>query len=390
MKFFKGTTIRRVDIQVSIFTAVVVVISCLILYFFHYQMTYQNMIASLSERVNSIYQFVERELDKETFSRLSSQEDMSTPLYQRNQEFLHNIKEICGVMYLYTAKYTADGSFVYLLDGLNLGAEDFRVPGDPIEPEIVPELTRALSGESVLPSHIKDTGWGKIFIAYLPVHKDGQVIGVVGVEFQAAEQYDTYRALRISTPLIVLGMCLLAALCAVFLFRRISNPTYKDLSNTDQLTQLKNRNAFETDSNNLDARRIRFQLGLIVMDLNRLKWVNDELGHEFGDQYLRLAAQAISESAPENAVAYRIGGDEFLLLCYHADYEALRDTVIHIQDKLELVRPQDWPVAFSLSAGCALFEPETDSSLSQTLRRADAEMYLEKQAYHLAGTGRRS
>ena len=75
---------------------------------------------------------------------------------------------------------------VYVVDGLPEDADDFRYPGDAIEPEIQSELERALSGETVLPEKILDTDWGNNFIAYYPLYNEsGEVIGALGIEVAA-------------------------------------------------------------------------------------------------------------------------------------------------------------------------------------------------------------
>lgn len=375
-------SIRRVDMQVAILAAVMVVVSCFCIFAFHYRLTYDNMIAGLTERVDSIHSYVETFIYSETFSEISSPADMGSQLYEDIQGKLYSIKQATGVQYLYTATLSEDGSYVYVIDGLSPAAEDFRCPGDPIEPEIIPEIQRAMAGEDVLPDTIKNTEWGKIFIAYLPIHDGGQVVGVIGIEFKATAQYNTYRALRIITPAIALLACLIAAFLAFFFFRRISNPTFRDLANTDYLTQLKNRNAFETDMKNLDARRQQPGVGVILIDLNNLKKVNDTLGHESGDLYLQTTAQAIRDAVPERVAAYRVGGDEFVLLVQAADSAQLWEQISRIKETFVLHRPQNWSVDLSLSAGCALFHPASESSIYQTYRRADEAMYEEKQHYH--------
>lgn len=374
-------SIRRVDVQVSIFTAVVVILSCFSVFFFHYRLTYHTMIAGLTDRVSSIHDYVETFLSAEYFSEITCPADMDTPLYRKAQEQLYSIKQATGVMYFYTATQTADGSFIYVVDGLSPTAEDFRRPGDLIEPEIIPELQRAMSGEDVLPDEIKPTAWGKIFIAYLPIHDGDEVVGVLGIEFEADYQYDTYRALRIATPQIVLVACLLAAVFAVVFFRRISNPSYQDMANTDHLTQLKNRNAFETDMKNIDALRGQKATGLLVIDLNNLKVVNDTLGHEAGDLYLQTVARAIRESVPVKAVSYRVGGDEFVLLIRNSSPAELQKLTNGIRARFQALIQADWPEYLSFSAGGAVYQ-SSDQTIYATYRRADAEMYIEKDRYH--------
>ena len=379
-KWGKEFNIRRVDAQVSIFTAVIVVLSCLVIFSFHYYMTYNNMIDSLTRRMTSIYSFIEENLQADCFQEISEPEDMESEQYKRLQEKMRSVKESSGVRYLYTAKQTGEGSFVYVLDGLDPSAEDFRKPGDPIEPEIIPELQRAMSGEEILPRKIKDTGWGKIFIAYLPVHDGGKVIGVVGIEFGAEEQYNTYRTLRIATPIIIAAACLLSALFAVVFFRRISNPTYQDLSNTDYLTGLKSRNAFETDLKNAGRLWRAEHVGVIVADLNNLKGVNDTLGHGAGDLYLRTAARVIRECGA-HSVAYRVGGDEFVLFSDQLDLARLEALTRTLDEGLRARRPEGWTMEFSMSAGCALYDPGVDKDLLAAYRRADGAMYEAKRRF---------
>lgn len=112
---------------------------------------------------------------------------MASPLYQQTAQSLRDVRSATGVRYLYTATVTENDTLIYLLDGLDPDSEDFRYPGDLIEPEIQQDLRTALAGKEIMPDAIKSTDWGKIFIAYSPVYQNETVIGVVGVEFDARE-----------------------------------------------------------------------------------------------------------------------------------------------------------------------------------------------------------
>lgn len=138
---------------------------------------------------------------------------------------------VSDVRYLYTAKMNHQGEFIYLVDGLDNSATDFRYPGDLIEPEIIPDIQRAWNGESVLPKKILSTDWGKIFLAYYPIHGDtpNEIIGLLGIEFDADSEFQTYNYLLWVTPIIILVACLLAAWIAFKQFKRISNPRNQDL-----------------------------------------------------------------------------------------------------------------------------------------------------------------
>ena len=114
-----------------------------------------------------------------------------------------------------------------------------------------------------------------------------EVIGVVGIEFDAEHQYRTFRWLGMATPAIIAVCCVVAGIIAALLFKRISNPAYRDMANTDLLTGLGNRNAFNVALNNLEALPDKTGIGIVIIDLDDLKQVNDSLGHPAGDEYIR-------------------------------------------------------------------------------------------------------
>ncbi|MDY3618753.1 GGDEF domain-containing protein [Agathobaculum sp.] len=369
--------IRRVDIQVSIFMALVVLASTLMTFTVGYGITYHDMIYSLRDRVSAIHSLLEDKLDKSTFVNINSQADMSDPSYIETHTLLEFIRNSTGVMYLYTAKQNEAGELVYVVDGLSED-EDFRYPGDVIEPEIEDAMNRALAGQTVLPDGIQKTDWGKIFISYLPIHADdGSLAGVVGIEFAAEHQYDTYMLLRISAPLCILLFCAVSVIFAVVFFRRISNPFYQDMVNTDQLTQLKSRNAFEIDLKNYEARGVSADFGVLVADLDQLKLVNDTLGHAAGDAYIQQAAAAMRQTLDGRAVLYRTGGDEFVALFEHSSPAMLRRVSEKIRQAFAKARAGcEGPATLSL--GGAVFNVSQDASLLDTYKRADESMYADK------------
>lgn len=379
-----GNKLRRVDVQVTILLILTTVFCTCCVYFTSYYLAYSDMIRSLEERVYAIHYFLEDMLDKNTFTDINSREDMDSQSYREAKQLLESVKRSTNVMYLYTAKKNANGDFVYCIDGLS-EKEDFRYPGDMIEPEIVEDMQRALNGEIVLPAGIKNTDWGKIFITYFPIHDGDRVVGVLGIEFEAGHQYATYRNMRTAIPIAILVTSILAVTAAVLVFRRISNPTYKDMSNTDQLTNLKNRNAFETDIRNYDAGRKR-GIGIIEADLNNLKLVNDRLGHGIGDLYIQTAGSTIRSVLPKRGVVYRMGGDEFTAILQDTSEQELAQIREQIQKTLtersaEISgMAEDIPL-LSLCVGYALYNQE-DKNLMVTYDRADAMMYQHKKQFH--------
>lgn len=377
--------LRRVDIQVSILTAIIVVIACAGVFFVNYSLSHDDMIRSLQDRVLSMYGALEPHLEVETFKELGSAADEIKPSYQRTKALLESVKNAAGVRYLYTATRTRDGRYIYLVDGLPVDSDDFRHAGEPIEPEIIPDLEHAMAGETVMPDEIKPTSWGYIFISYLPVHDGENVVGVLGIEFDAEHQYKTYRLLRVGTPLVAIFACLAGGLVAMTMFRRISNPTFKDLSMTDFLTGLRNRNAFEVLAGNTRSSRTLSGLAVLSVDLDGLKTVNDTLGHQAGDDYIRACAEILRSLIHLPDTLYRLGGDEFAAILQGKNRDDLQRLLAQLNTAEEASNRVS-RMKVSLSVGYAIFDAAQDKDLYATLERADAAMYENKRKRRLERT----
>lgn len=158
----------------------------------------------------------------------------------------------------------------------------------------------------------------------------------------------------------------------------IQNLAYKD-----SLTDVQNRAAYEMSMEQLDVdiRMGRAAFAMIMIDLNRLKAINDTYGHEIGNRYIiNLCAKITDIFAVEKV--YRIGGDEFIVILNGEDYEnrdellqKLRDHLTVDADKVE----DPWDNV-SAATGMAVFDPENDRGTDEVFKRADAEMYRNKLA----------
>lgn len=266
-----------------------------------------------------------------------------------------------------------------MLDGLSSKSDDFRYPGDLIEKETIPELERAYRNEVVYPDDIKNTSWGKIFVSYYPIHNGQDVIGVIGIEFDAQHQYNTFAKVRIITPIIGGVFALIAIFISVFLFRRISNPFYRDFANTDYLTDMRNRNAFELYMSNLSAKgkETDCSLGFISIDLNDLKRINDDLGHQAGDHYIQSCSNVLKRFESNKCSLYRIGGDEFVFIVIEVclkDVTKLCDTILNAINEYNDTNETQ----ISVASGKAVYDASLDKTIHDTLKRADENMYENK------------
>ena len=173
-----------------------------------------------SECADAIHRLVNNLLTRDDFTDINSIEDMKLDRYKELQSYMNQLRNLNSTRYLYTAKRDADGRLVYLIDGLDLGADDFAYPGTYIEEEMIPYLERALSGETVYSQQIIDTTWGHIFTACYPVVANdgsGDIIGALCMEMDMETTYKSIEKINrssvgIATIAIVVMILLLICL----------------------------------------------------------------------------------------------------------------------------------------------------------------------------------
>jgi len=141
---------------------------------------------------DAIHKLVSDEFTRGDFATLTTRQDMAEPRYQALQQKLNQLRSLNSTRYLYTAKRGDDGRPIYLIDGLDLDAEDFAYPGTYIEEEMVPYIEDALAGNTTYSREIVDTAWGHIFTACYPVRASdgsGEIIGALCMEMDMESTY---------------------------------------------------------------------------------------------------------------------------------------------------------------------------------------------------------
>ncbi len=153
-------------------------------------------------------------------------------------------------------------------------------------------------------------------------------------------------------------------------------------SETDALTKLPNRRAFVKNYATFQRLRVRHgsELGLLVLDIDDFKCINDHFGHAAGDTALCHLARVFRKTTKLNEFAARLGGDEFaLLVCTENAADHLQDLVTSIYSALEKrVKTVSGDFALKVSVGGAISAAPADS-LSTFMRRADDALYRAKQ-----------
>ncbi len=110
----------------------------------------------------------------------------------------------------------------------------------------------------------------------------------------------------------------------------------QDIASRDDLTQLQNRRFFyERLQEELQrAERSRKQLSIIMIDVDELKLINDEFGHQVGDVILRQFGRTLNRTAAADHVTARLGGDEFAVIMPNADRREAEKLAWRIWDQL--------------------------------------------------------
>ena len=150
-------------------------------------------------------------------------------------------------------------------------------------------------------------------------------------------------------------------------------------ANIDALTKVRNKRAFDVETNRLDGST---PYGILMVDMNGLKFINDTYGHEKGDIGINTVCQTVCQIFKHSPV-YRVGGDEFVVVLEGISY-AERDALVQsLADAFRRITDDDsrqpWERVMA-AAGYAVYDPETDSGVDSVLKRADAAMYENKRA----------
>ncbi len=174
----------------------------------------------------------------------------------------------------------------------------------------------------------------------------------------------------INSSLVILAECLRRGLEYEDLFERASN---------DPLTGLANRRVFEERIHGMmdSARRYKYPLTMISMDLDRFKNINDNLGHQRGDEVLKEVAAVLKRAVRSTDLLVRMGGDEFILILDKTDLKngrVLAERLCAAVNDLDI-----WADDFTkLGVSIGMSQMKADESLREWQERTDDILYHAK------------
>jgi cyclic di-GMP phosphodiesterase Gmr len=151
------------------------------------------------------------------------------------------------------------------------------------------------------------------------------------------------------------------------------------LANTDTITGLPNRNAIHELINDAIEQAGDSQVGIVYLDLDNFKKVNDAYGHMFGDQLLQAVSLALLSCLEENQLLARLGGDEFIVLASQTSQSSLEAVASRILTRLR----QPFRIGLiEVYTGCSVgiaMAPQHGEDSDNLIRNADTAMYTAKE-----------
>ena len=157
----------------------------------------------------------------------------------------------------------------------------------------------------------------------------------------------------------------------------------KEVANTDSLTGVRNKLAYDEKVKQLNRKisgKLINEFGIIMMDVNYLKKINDTYGHKYGDLLIQNFCAIVCDIFVHSPV-YRIGGDEFAIILQKKDLENADNLILDFEKTLNErsakcdSNPWETP---SAAIGSAYFNKDTDTTVEDVFRRADDAMYQRK------------
>ena len=161
---------------------------------------------------------------------------------------------------------------------------------------------------------------------------------------------------------------------------------------TDIMTGFGNKTAYLEDVGAINKKieEGNAVFSVAMFDINGLKYINDNCGHEVGDLIIDDAAALIKKVFDRKQV-YRIGGDEFLAVLENIDKAALKEKIAKLDEMVAEFNKtaKSYPTELSFSRGYSTFDPSTDTEFRQVFKRVDEAMYRNKAKYYSQGNRRR-
>ena len=335
-------------------------------------------ISSMSEQNLEMYQLLKKKTEVEERLSISMTLNQSVKALSANAEIDAAINELLGIINAY---FDADRSYIFetirdgkalkntyehVRAGVSAQIENLQdVPIDVISIWMAAFEKNEAYFMSTLDQEKGSASYNMLQeqqvdrLLAVPLKKQDEIIGFLGVD-NPRNHYNDPTLLSSIQYFIINSF-----------ERKERQQLLEKLSYRDMLTGLYNRNKY-IQVLEANEGKLLHDVGVAYMDLNGLKKMNDEKGHEAGDQLIRAAADALTEVFPGRA--FRVGGDEFVIAQAGISEREFTEKIDQLRENMERRK-------VSISVGHQWAAEEHD--IEEMLKRADHRMYEEKKKYHL-------
>lgn len=159
------------------------------------------------------------------------------------------------------------------------------------------------------------------------------------------------------------------------------NHALTELSVRDTMTGLYNRLGYQQIAGYVfeEKKKNAEDLSIMFADMDKLKYINDNYGHEYGDKAIKVISGAILDNIPKSSIPVRMGGDEFLIVNRRLPEQEAAELIDRIQEDIRRrAAKQELPFEVSFSIGCIDTDMTTDRSMDDYIKQADEIMYAHK------------
>ena len=335
-------------------------------------------IGSMSEQNLEMYQLLKKKAEVEERLSISMTLNQSVKALSANVDTDAAINELLGIINAY---FDADRCYIFetirdgkalkntyehVREGVNAQIENLQdVPIDVISIWMASFEKNEAYFMSTLDQEKGSASYNMLQeqqvdrLLAVPLKKQDEIIGFLGVD-NPRNHYNDPTLLSSIQYFIINSV-----------ERKERQQLLETLSYRDMLTGLYNRNKY-IQVLEANEGKILHDVGVAYMDLNGLKKMNDEKGHEAGDELIRAAADALTDVFPGQT--FRVGGDEFVIAQEGISENAFTEKIDQLRENMKRRE-------VSVSVGHQWAAEERD--IEEMLKRADHRMYEEKKKYHL-------
>ena len=339
-------------------------------------LSYNAAMNDFKERAYGVRDFIFKSLVSDDFYNIHLMDETGEITRVRLQSKLNRLLNVGNFTRLYIAVESENGQIITTLKHTNPdGTSTLYIPNGALYNDLRKSI---YEGVSVKGRWMYRTDFGRVYSIFWPIlNIHNTPIAVVGMEFNVESTYRSLQRMLIYSLFISLALTAIFSVTAYLSMSRAGEPLYKKLAYRDFLTGLSNRLAYEQRlayCETLVPKNI--SITIVMFDVNNLKTINDTMGHKQGDNYIINTAKIISELVGDLGETYRIGGDEFAsIIINHKQSD--------IDKLLNTLRKENRPVLhkfnFTCAFGAATYTVGVDFSLNDLAKRADENMYKEKE-----------